>query len=63
MTINCLELVKFNILSHTPMPKSYLSGASKRTAREERAKQIAKIPNMSAFLKPADSVPPPMTTE
>jgi len=29
---------------------------------EERAKQIAKMPKMSAFLKPADSALPPMTT-
>ena len=42
------------------MPKSYLSGAAKRSAREERAKQIAKMPKMSAFLKPAGSAPPPM---
>ena len=42
------------------MPKSYLSGAAKRSAPEERAKQIAEIPKMSAFLKPADSAPPPM---
>jgi len=33
---------------------SYLSGASTRSAREERPKQIAQIPKMSAFLKPAD---------
>ena len=45
------------------MPKSYLNGAANRSAREERAKQIAKMPKMSAFLKPADSAPLPMTTE
>ena len=39
------------------MPKFYLYGAANRSAREERAKQIAKMPKMSAFLKPA---PPPM---
>ena len=37
------------------MPKSYLSGAAKRNAREERAKQMAKMMKMSAFLKRADS--------
>ena len=33
-----------------------------QSAREERAKQIAKMPKMSTFLKPADSTPP-MSTE
>ena len=54
MTINYLELVYFYILN----------GAAKRSARVGRAKQIAKLPKMSAFLKPADSAPPPpMTSE
>jgi len=60
MTVSYLELVQFYILSHTVMPKSYSNGAVKRSAREERAKQIAKMSKMSAFLKPADSAPPPM---
>ena len=54
MTVSYLELVQFYILSHTVMPKSYSNGAVKRSAREERAKQIAKMSKMSAFLKPAD---------
>lgn len=44
------------------MSKSYLSGAAKRQAREERAKKAAKMPKISAFLKPAESAPAPMTT-
>lgn len=44
------------------MSKSYLSGAAKRQAREERAKKAAKMPKISAFLKPADTSPAPMTT-
>jgi len=59
VTINYLELVQFYVLSHIVMPKSYLSGA----IREERAKQITKMPKMSAFLKPANSAPLPRTTE
>jgi|SRR6218665_2224435 len=45
-----------------PMPKSTcnLSGIAKRSAREEHARHIAKMPKMSAFLKPADSAPPSM---
>jgi len=39
---------------------SYVSDAGKRSAREERAEQIAKMSKMSAFLRPADSAPPPM---
>ena len=42
------------------MPKSYVSGAAKRSTREEHAEQIAKMPEMSAFLKPADSALSPM---
>ena len=45
------------------MSKSYLSGAAMRSAREERGKKVAKLPRMSAFLKPADSAPSPMITE
>jgi len=37
------------------MPKCYLSDAAKQSAREELAKQIAKMPKMSAFLKLPDS--------
>ena len=64
MTINHLEIVQFYILSHTVIPKSYFSGAAKRSARQERAKQIAKLMSkMSAFLKPADRASPSRTTE
>jgi len=54
VTINYLKLVQFYTLSHTVrlMPKSSLIGAAKLSAREERAKQIAKMPKTSAFLKP-----------
>ena len=40
------------------MPKSYLSGAAKRQAQEERVKKTAKI---SGFVR-AESVLVPMTT-
>ena len=45
------------------MSKSYLSGAARRSAREEPAEQNAKIPKISSFVKPTDSAPPPMTTK
>jgi len=37
------------------MPKPYLSGAAKQKTRQERATNAAKIPKISAFLKPEDS--------
>ena len=44
------------------MSKSYLSGAAKRQAREERAQKAAKLPKIYAFLKPVDNKLVPMTT-
>jgi hypothetical protein len=43
------------------MPKSYLSGAAKRQAREERVKKATKLQKISAFMMPAESEVAPMT--
>ena len=37
------------------MSKSYLSGAAKRKARQERATNTAKLPKIDAFLKPENN--------
>jgi len=64
VTINYLELVQFYILSHTVMPKSYLSGTAKRSARGERAVRPPKCRKCQHFwsLQIASTLLP-MTTE